>query len=233
MAGLGIGLVALLSAGGCLLLVGVVPLLAVRSEQEFVQDEVDNAIPEPTMVPMTTMSAEPMEEFAPTTTADPGLVNGGLGPTATIGATVTAEGVFGDVEPTLFEVTAVELIDVTEELAAAGWLNAEPVEGVVQVGVPVVIRLVDSPIDPLPVAGAFDWTIVGGATATVYRPAQVGTDQIGCGTIDDDITAIAELSPGGEQRGTACIAIPVADFEHPETRVVVTIGDGESITWRR
>lgn len=232
LVGLGVGLLALLTVGGCVVLVGVVPLIAVRSQGTLVTEEVEVAvaIPETTVFEVPATNAlEP--GFGSTTAGPDGPTSDAVGPLATYGSAAEVVGILDRGAIAVFEITVEEPVDVTESVLAADAVGAD--DGEVLVGIPAAIILRESPTDQLPAVGVFDWTIVGGATATTSRPAVPGTEAIGCDVIDADLTVVDEWSLGVERRGLVCITVPFADFDHPETRVVLTAGDGAPVTWIR
>jgi len=219
--GIGCGLVALLSVGGCVVLAGVVPLIAVRSQEAFVEEAEIAVEAQTTMVPMT-VPPEPMEEFPPTTAgAD----------VARFGSSTEMVAVLDNGEAAAFEVTVEESVDVTEPVVAAGGPALEPGDDRVLVGVAASLELHESTVEPLPASGLFGWTIVGGATGTTYPPVVAGS--VGCDLIDADLTTVEQFGIGEEQRGVVCFLVPSADFEHPETQVVLEVAGGAPITWIR
>ncbi len=228
---IGFSIFGLLLVGGCAVVLGVAPLLAVGSGEVVIEEEraIEVPAPQPTVGAVTTM---PDPEFAPATTAAPDAPDFVQGRQALFGAVTEVVGILDEGQPSTFDITVGEPIDVTEGVIAESPLNAEALEGVVHVAIPVTITLQESPVDPLPAAGIFDWTIVGGATATVYRPARSGSDDIGCGSLDE-VTATEELSVAEVRTTTVCIPIPGVDFGHPDTRIVLTVGDGEPTAWSR
>lgn len=217
--GLGCGLLALLSVGGCVVLVGVVPLIAVRSEEVSVGEGFDVAVevPEATM-----MALEPMEEFPPTT-AGPGV--------ALFGSSTGMVAVLDNGEAAAFSVTVEEPVDVTEAVLAAGGPEPDPDDGRVLVGVAATVVLNESTFEPLLAPGLFELTIVGGATGSMYSPVEAGS--VGCDLVDDDLTTVEEFRIGEEGRGIVCFVVPTEDFEHPETQVVLEVLGGAPITWIR
>lgn len=213
LVGLGVGLLALLTVGGCALLLGVVPLVAVRSQGTFVAEEVEVAV----AIPETTVFAEP--EF------DAG------GPVVAYGTGAEVIGVFGNGDAAAFEIMVDEPVSLDEPMPAEGGVPG--VDDELIVGIPFTIVLLDAAVDPFPAAGTLDWTIVGGATAATYRPADPGNPTIGCDAADDTLSFVEELSLGEIRSGIVCLMVPPRDFEHPETRVVLTVGDGAPAIWTR
>ncbi|MDH5520374.1 MAG: DUF2510 domain-containing protein, partial [Acidimicrobiia bacterium] len=172
--GLGCGLLALLSVGGCVVLVGLVPLMAVRSQEVFVDEGFEVAVE----VPMTTVvpGPEPMDEFPPVT-AGPGV--------ATLGSSTEMVAVLDNGEAAVFGITVEEPVDVTEPVLAAGGPDLEQSEGGVLVGVAATVLLQESAVEPLAVPGLFQWTMVGGATGSTYSPVEAGSaGSAGCELID-------------------------------------------------
>lgn len=234
MVGVGVGLFALLSVAGCVVLVGVVPLVAVRSQNASFEEEFEVAVEMPPPTP-TTVGPPPelIEEFPPTTIEPGAEVSDSVGPLAAYGSTVEVAGVLDLGEVVVVEITVDEPVDITEPVMASGTANVELVSGQILVAVPATVLLRDAPTDPFPAVGTFNWAIVGGATAATYRPADPAGFALGCDIVDDDLTAIEELSPGEARRGLVCMLIPLEDFEHPETRVVLSVGNGAPATWTR
>ncbi len=221
--GLGCGLLALLSVGGCVVLVGVVPLVAVRSQGAFSEEATEIAVAVPEPVP-TTMMVEP--GFVATTGPD-GPVSDSAGPLALFGMPAeVVQPTDGDIA--VLEVTVETPVDVTEPIFAAGGSDIEPGDREVVVGVPATIALRSASVDPLVMQDPFSWSIVGGSTGSDYRPAAID-----CGAIDDDLTELDELGIGVGRTGVVCFVVEIEDFEHPETRVVLTAGDGAPAVWIR
>lgn len=206
------------------MLVGIVPLMAVRSEQVFVEEEaVAIPAPQPTRVPVTVEPPpEPMEEFPPTT-AGPGVAMFGL---STGMVALPDNG-----ETAAFDITVEEPVDVTQAVLTAGGPDPEPGEDRVLVGVAATMVLQESAVEPLGVPDLFEWTIVGGATGSMYSPVEAGS--AGCDLIDADLTTVEEFRIGEERRGIVCFVVPMEDFEHPETQVVLEVLGGAPITWIR
>lgn len=228
----------LLMLGGCVVLVRVIPFFVAGSQGQFVEDSeifVETGV---TVVPAT------VPEFSdvPTTVA-PGVVPttgepgeplpdsvGSLNP---FGSVAEVAGVVDGGVAAVLDVMVEEPTDATEALLAAGALETAPVDGVVVVAVPAMVLVQDSSVGPLPGRGVFDWTIVGGATDTTYRPAEPGTQALDCQLLDNDLTAVEEFAVGVEEWGILCVTMPVVDFEHLETRVALTVGTGAPTTWGR
>jgi hypothetical protein len=206
-------------------LVGIVPLMAVRSEQVFVDEgfEVAVEVPATTMVPepMDELS-EPMEEF-PVATDGPGL--------ATFGSSYGIVAVLDNGGMAAFDIRVEDPVDLTDAVLAAAGSDPGPGEDQVLVGVAATVVLLESTVEPLPASGLFEWTIVGGATGTAYSPVEAGS--AGCNLVDDDLTTVEEFGIGDERRGIVCFVVPTEDFEHPETQVVFAAAGGAPITWIR
>ncbi len=232
MAGVGVGIFALLMVGGCALFLGVAPLLAVRSDSFSEETEIAVAVPDQPDFAVETTVAMPPPGFETLTTLGPGMPGFELEGILTAYNTPVEVPIDGGADLSLFEITVGEPVDITEELVAANPLNAEPLPGIIHVAVPVTAGLIQSPVDPVAMAGLFDWQMVGGSTATLYRPAEPGTDQLGC-TVDDDWSTVTELTVGESRTATVCVTLPVVDFDHPDTRVVLDAGFAGPYLWGR
>ncbi len=133
---------------------------------------------------------------------------------------------FGDADGSVWDITISAPADVAAAVLAENQFNDPPPDGVVFVGFPVEITLVEADVEPLSQSFNFTWEILGGSTAAAYQVSTVATEGFGCGVVPGSFDSFAEVFVGGTLTGLVCIPLPAEDFGHPDTQVAVNHSGG-------
>ncbi|MEM9566537.1 MAG: hypothetical protein AAGA93_28210, partial [Actinomycetota bacterium] len=128
---------------------------------------------------------------------------------------------FGDADGSRWTTVIGPPRDITDDVMAANQFNDPPPDGVRFVGFDVSMTLLDADAEPLSTGFSFSWELLGGSTARVYDFSTIETESFGCGVVPDAFDDFDEVFTGGTLAGTVCIPLPIADLDHPDTRVAM------------
>ncbi len=181
-------------------------------------------------VPSLDTGEEADEPVAEETEPDPAGSQGGTRDTPWafgIPTAVTFE-TFGDADGSVWNVTIGAPEDVTATVSAANDFNDPPPDGVVFMGFPVSMTLIEAGKVPLSPGFNFVWELLGGSTATVYD-AWTMDDVLGCGVLPAELNGFSEVFVGGTLTGTVCVPLPAEDVGHPMTQVALNFSGSNRV----
>jgi len=162
--------------------------------------------------------------------ADTRNVSGGTrdAPWAFGTATAVTFDTFGDADGSVWNVNVGTPEDMTADVLAANEFNDAPPEGVVFVGFPVDMTLIEADKVPLSPGFNFTWELLGGSTAAVYDRTTI-EDLFGCGVLPGEFNDFSEVFVGGTLTGTVCLPLPVEDIADPTTQVALNFSGSDRV----